>query len=1838
MASLLAARTATPIAQLSPELVDQPTRVIRGQVTIVWPYNSITKVLAFLLAESDVRLRRNKGQVRIEFHGSSAKAVADCGLGGGDEVSFSLDGVEWAKDEQAGRIPGARVEWQLRFSEKLALQAKLSESSQLKSININHPEVEQPVEATPVRQQTPPPVEPEIVTFGQTPATIRRIPDIVMNEYPSPAFMKRARMSYGSLFEDGLNIFDEDGGVKGKGRKRTRFGRDSSAWRYSSQSPSPEPEGPPTPDAMDEDLADEIQIQSSPLSKSRPQMTDEGCQTSVELETEQVAPESIGTANPIPQESEVEVRSASPKHVEAATPSPEEQLSQALQEQLEAQTTPAASLEEQAVQPASKVASNGTVEPGPKKDSTTQPTTNTLFGIPSPVNPGFSMFGTSLTVPVERSSNIADQVRFGFSHTPQITQFSDAHDSFATSEPDYSKPTLEPDYGKPEAYPASYLDPPAPDKYADMQSYTDAAEEELESAQGRTLPEPPIAEEYERGPWEMATQSPHYNTIEGGHFGIDALNEGTRIIVEEPLLHSDRITVGQVPAGFRSYGLPPNDTAPEDQPMDDAREEIVPVDEDLVDNDETRDYSEDDIGVEDEEDAEYDELGQELEVGDYDQRNYNMPADDDEGLSAEDDEIQQETADRYGEGDVYSDEEDGWDDDEEYGSEDSYDEEGDPHTQPSHMTRTPSAPQEPVVISLLSDSEDDDEPPPPPRKPTASLSTVQQNPSSQDQSAETGAQHLTALARPPAGGAAQMAPMEEPHLESVSQGAWDIVKEELLAAIVDDRTSSTRNSPDNTELHAADTTAASGQDTILHRNQLLSTATANEPRPRDQEQIATDDESGSDLDDAKSSASSSLFVSQFQAHISDAEDDDMEGEDNDVELSDGEDEEASDKSDEPLVGQIRFEDIVSEEISEDEHSESDGEGEESEEQVVEQAIADAAAGGSVEVENVSLISDDEDEDEEEEKNELSAVAVSDDDFVDMEEGVEAGEVEVLEEAEGVEELEEAEEAEDVEEVQEIDDDEHSEEIVEIEKVEEAAEVAEVDEEAERLEDQIRTTETGQFVEELNSPKEAEEHSAVTQPKSNNVAEETRQEDIEMADATLLTPEASFQQIHQPFGLQDLDTRGPNAPALDISQIFPSGTSHNPFLGDTEMLVQQEERFEISVTQYSEAERLEVSQLTSVFISEHQTHSSAVAASSPPQTQSFGSHSLPHDPGSEMEDVSSPPLVAEAQADQMIPQHSTVVEIEEHIETQISDHEMDTSPDVNYPSLPEIKDVSTTHPDVTNGKLESGTEERQDEDANMELDVDYPSLSGSKDNSTSLTDVAMEPENGPEEGSVQDMDHELEATDGTSQQGPMPEKPTQPADQDMDDVRSAESQHDVDEDQSIKDDGAYTVPSPELLSESDSTEPEAGSAKDLGSPFQPEAEYEREDVTDSEVGGPSKEDHAAPRTPEVVCLSPSYEEPEGEKPEDEEPEDEELKDEEPNGEEPEDANDISPGQFKSPSNRNKTRPTLTVTGPSKDNIKEVITVQPMSSPTRAESPNPHIIQTRSRTTSPDVSVRLARQGVAESQASTRSRATTPDISINLARQAVGSKRGKRQHAAEPLRISPRVTRRRSSSLQMSINSEMEEDNSVSLAKASLASPSKLSTTTDGEGSPTVTKTELTRRLRDLPECVALKSLRTHVDKALNVVAIVTSQPTQPTRAKGGPREYMMSFHVTDPSTAPNHVHEVQLYRPHKESLPVVKPGDAVLLQRFQVKSLSKKGFGLRTQAESSAWAVFESSEEGEDDGMSPQIKGPPVEDYEKYGEYMGLLKAWYRGVMADDGARGKLEKANKKFEELDGKGN
>ncbi|TGJ83881.1 hypothetical protein E0Z10_g4891 [Xylaria hypoxylon] len=293
---LLETARVIPIAELCPDLVEPNAKAVGGVVTVTWPYNKVKGTFAFNLAEPDFRLRRNKGQVRIDFTGRAAKAVGDCGLGGNDEVLLSLNGAAWEAEAINKRqsLTGADLGWRLVFSESLTLRIKRAETNEtdLVAVNEQPDEHETAADSTPIQPlavaKSPSPPAPPSPTHLTSPVRKINTKKFGDSEFASPAFVRRARMSYGSLFEDGFDIFQDDGGVEGKGRKRTRFGRDSSSWRYTSQSPSPEPVAE-SPESIDEQVSSPTRAVSSP---TKAKMADEGCQT---MELDQSSPRPIST-------------------------------------------------------------------------------------------------------------------------------------------------------------------------------------------------------------------------------------------------------------------------------------------------------------------------------------------------------------------------------------------------------------------------------------------------------------------------------------------------------------------------------------------------------------------------------------------------------------------------------------------------------------------------------------------------------------------------------------------------------------------------------------------------------------------------------------------------------------------------------------------------------------------------------------------------------------------------------------------------------------------------------------------------------------------------------------------------------------------------------------------------------------------------------------------------------------------------------------------------------------------------------------------------------------------------------------------------------------------------------------------------------------------------------------------------------------------------------------------------------------------------------------------------------------------------------------------------------
>jgi len=226
------------ISDLNPALTAFESKQFSASVILVWPYSSSQRRFALLLAEPDLRLRRNKGQVRARFTGSSARAIATTGVGIGDEVVLSLQGAKFVK-EGSVQTPGKSIDWELEFTQSVVVQVfrNGNQIADLELLNV---------------APTPAPCSPSRwVSFrGPTPS----------QKWSSPAVLKRLRHSGTQFFEAPYDPFAEDA-VQGHGKKRRRKSyRDHwQRWTYSARTPSPE-EG-----TVNDDLEDIEDEQMSPI-------------------------------------------------------------------------------------------------------------------------------------------------------------------------------------------------------------------------------------------------------------------------------------------------------------------------------------------------------------------------------------------------------------------------------------------------------------------------------------------------------------------------------------------------------------------------------------------------------------------------------------------------------------------------------------------------------------------------------------------------------------------------------------------------------------------------------------------------------------------------------------------------------------------------------------------------------------------------------------------------------------------------------------------------------------------------------------------------------------------------------------------------------------------------------------------------------------------------------------------------------------------------------------------------------------------------------------------------------------------------------------------------------------------------------------------------------------------------------------------------------------------------------------------------------------------------------------------------------------------------------------
>jgi len=217
------------ITELAPTIDDQASKFIDGVVSLIWPYSSSTHRAAILLADPDFRIRRQKGQTKITFHGDAGVSVAESHVGIGDTVHLSLEGAQWTEPGNDVHTLGKRADWDLEYAGQVYMEIQ-RDTAPLAVIDVAH--IQEPVGGA-LRE-----IDGNGGTNQRTPRT-RRSHEM----WSSSAFAKRIPQSSPPLQNISWNpSVQNDGSLPGQGRKRAKFSRDSGSWRFLERSSTSEDE------------------------------------------------------------------------------------------------------------------------------------------------------------------------------------------------------------------------------------------------------------------------------------------------------------------------------------------------------------------------------------------------------------------------------------------------------------------------------------------------------------------------------------------------------------------------------------------------------------------------------------------------------------------------------------------------------------------------------------------------------------------------------------------------------------------------------------------------------------------------------------------------------------------------------------------------------------------------------------------------------------------------------------------------------------------------------------------------------------------------------------------------------------------------------------------------------------------------------------------------------------------------------------------------------------------------------------------------------------------------------------------------------------------------------------------------------------------------------------------------------------------------------------------------------------------------------------------------------------------------------------------------------------
>ncbi|PWW72750.1 hypothetical protein C7212DRAFT_285780 [Tuber magnatum] len=227
-----------PLASLAPGTSDNEPGSLVAIISLLWPFSPSSSSLSILASEKDFRLRKNRGQVRVNFKGLAASAVDQAKLQIGDRVVISLEGAEFQPLDDATERD---VPWVVVYSTRLAMKVKTT--SGWSTIDIA-PDLE--ASPTVASQVLPTAIEETRPLHPSTPPSTESFSfSKDENEWSTPGLFKRSSSS--SLPAESLFGGDDDYDLEHRS-KRPRF---SSSFRLLERNEVTERE----PGGLDEEIS-----------------------------------------------------------------------------------------------------------------------------------------------------------------------------------------------------------------------------------------------------------------------------------------------------------------------------------------------------------------------------------------------------------------------------------------------------------------------------------------------------------------------------------------------------------------------------------------------------------------------------------------------------------------------------------------------------------------------------------------------------------------------------------------------------------------------------------------------------------------------------------------------------------------------------------------------------------------------------------------------------------------------------------------------------------------------------------------------------------------------------------------------------------------------------------------------------------------------------------------------------------------------------------------------------------------------------------------------------------------------------------------------------------------------------------------------------------------------------------------------------------------------------------------------------------------------------------------------------------------------------------------------